>query len=114
MNALELLDIISTGETSKVQFKENITSPDSFAAEIVAMANSLGGIILVGVKDKTGEVVGLDYTELQRIGNLAGDIATNKVIPLVYIQTEVVTIEIKNKKFNINNKLIRFILLIAT
>jgi hypothetical protein len=28
MNAIELLDIINSGETSRVQFKEKITSTD--------------------------------------------------------------------------------------
>lgn len=101
MNAIELLDIISVGETSKVQFKENITSPDSLAAEMVAMANSLGGMILVGVRDTTGKVVGLDYQKLQHIGELAARVATNNVLPLIYIETEVVTIEIENEKRNI-------------
>ena len=51
MNAIELLDIISTGETSKVQFKEELPHRDSVAQEIVAKSNSLGGDILLGVKD---------------------------------------------------------------
>lgn len=101
MNALELLDIIGTGETSKVQIKENITSPDSLAAEIVAMANSLGGTILVGIKDKTGEIIGLDSQQLNNIGTMASNVATNNVIPIVYIQTEVVAIEAGDKKKNI-------------
>ena len=42
MNAIELLDIISTGETSKVQFKREIDSDDSIAAEMIAMSNSKG------------------------------------------------------------------------
>ena len=44
MNAIELLDIISTGETSKVQFKENLPNPESMLREIVSMSNSLGGM----------------------------------------------------------------------
>ena len=53
MNAIELLDIINTGETSRVQFKKQITSTDSLAADMVAMSNSLGGMIIVGIDDKT-------------------------------------------------------------
>ena len=53
MNAIELLEIISTGETSKVQFKQELPHRDSVAQEIVAMSNSLGGVILLGVKDVT-------------------------------------------------------------
>lgn len=57
MEALELLDIISSGETSKVQFKERLDNQDSFAAEMIAMSNSKGGMIVLGVKDKTGDIV---------------------------------------------------------
>lgn len=96
MNVIELLDIINTGETSKVQFKEKISSPDSLAAEMVAMSNSIGGMILVGVKDRTGEILGLTFNELNETGSLAGNIATNNVIPLIYIETEVIRIEKNN------------------
>ena len=101
MNVIELLDIISAGETSRVQFKEKITSPDQLAAEMVAMSNSLGGMILVGVKDRTGERVGLSYEETQKTQMLVGNVATDKVIPLVYVQTEVVILEEDNVKKNI-------------
>lgn len=97
MNAIELLDIINAGETSRVQFKEKISSPDSLAAEMVAMSNSLGGLILVGVKDKTGEIVGLSNAELQKYNQQTplniGNIATDKVIPNIYVTTEVVSID---------------------
>jgi predicted HTH transcriptional regulator len=97
MNAIELLDIINAGETSRVQFKEKISSPDSLAAEMVAMSNSLGGLILVGVKDKTGEIVGLSYAELQKYNQQTplniGNIASDKVIPNIYVTTEVVSID---------------------
>ncbi|HAO22523.1 MAG TPA: ATP-dependent DNA helicase RecG [Desulfobacteraceae bacterium] len=97
MNALELLDIIESGETSRVQFKENLTSPDKFAAEMVAMSNSMGGVILLGVRDKTGEIIGLSYDELRDYNNKIGDIATNNIIPLIYVITEVVSMEDKKK-----------------
>ena len=101
MDALELLEIISTGETSKVQFKESITSPDALAAEFAAMSNSLGGLILIGIKDKTGEIVGLDYKEIQETGRLAANVATNNIIPLIYIETEVISIETSGEKKNV-------------
>jgi predicted HTH transcriptional regulator len=97
MNAIELLDIINSGETSRVQFKEKITSADQLAAEMVAMSNSLGGMILVGVKDGIGEIVGLSNAELQKYNQPTplniGNIATDKVIPNIYVTTEVVSID---------------------
>lgn len=91
MNTLELIDIISDKETSTVQFKREITHNDSMAAEIVAMANSLGGIILLGVVDRTGEIVGIDLNS--NLSERLANIATNNVKPSIYIQTEIVTIE---------------------
>ncbi len=93
MNAIELLDTINMGETSRVQFKEKISSPDALAAEMTAMSNSLGGIILLGVRDRTGEIIGLDYAELQSYNNQIGNIATDKVKPGIYVSTEVVSID---------------------
>ncbi|MDD3189830.1 MAG: putative DNA binding domain-containing protein [Fermentimonas sp.] len=93
MNSLELLDIISSGETSRVQFKKQLNNQDGFAAEMIAMANSKGGDILIGVEDKTGKVVGLDYRELQSIGSTIANIATNLVKPQIFTTTEVVNVD---------------------
>lgn len=54
MVSSELQNIILQGETSRVQFKQSLDNKDSIAAELIAMANSKGGIILFGVDDKTG------------------------------------------------------------
>ena len=91
MNAIELIDIISAGETSKVQFKQEMDD-DKFAAEMIAMSNSKGGVILVGVKDKTGEILGLSYEQLQSYNNRLGNIANDKIKPQIFISTEVVSI----------------------
>lgn len=42
-----LIEIIKRGEDSQTQFKLRFDSVDALAAEISAMANSKGGIILV-------------------------------------------------------------------
>lgn len=92
MNALELLDIISTGETSKVQFKEELPHRDSVSQEIVAMSNSLGGVILIGVKDVTGEIIGLTSKQIEEYDRVISQAADN-LKPPVYISTEVIKIE---------------------
>ncbi len=92
MNTVELLDIVSTGETSKVQFKEELPNKDSVAQEIVAMSNSLGGVILIGIKDVTGEVVGLTAEQIEDYDRVISQIADN-IKPIVYITTEVIKVE---------------------
>lgn len=91
MTDKELLDIISAGETSKVQFKQEMDD-DKFAAEMIAMSNARGGVILVGVKDKTGELVGLTFEQLQSYNNRLANIANDKIKPPIFITTEVVSV----------------------
>lgn len=94
MNVTELLDIIRGGETSKVQFKETLPARESVIKEIAAMANSsLGGMILFGVKDKTGEITGLSSEQIEYADRKIAECADN-VKPPVYIQTETVNIDI--------------------
>ena len=100
MNAIELLDIISTGETSKVQFKETLPHPESVSREIVAMSNSLGGVILLGVKDRTGEVTGLTSEQVEYADRRVAEFADN-VKPPVYLSTEVVKVEDNGVEKNI-------------
>lgn len=96
MNAFELQNIIHQGETSRVQFKLFLDNKDSVAAELIAMANSKGGLILFGIEDKTGTVVGLDYNRLQSFENALANIANDLVKPQIFISTEVVAYDQKN------------------
>lgn len=59
MNAKELLNLISNGESSTLEFKRKSTTPEKLAKEIVAMANTKGGYLLVGVDDN-GKIYGID------------------------------------------------------
>ena len=56
MNATELLDIVKSGESSKVQFKREFDNQEKIAAEMIAMSNAKGGMIVFGVEDKTGNI----------------------------------------------------------
>ena len=95
MEQEELRKIVSQGETSKVQFKQKLDNNDSIAAEMIAFANSKGGIILFGIEDKTGTVIGLDYAQLQETGNALANIANDFVKPQIFITTEVVELDEK-------------------
>lgn len=96
MEASELLSIVAAGESSKVQFKREIAHNDALAAEMVAMANTKGGIILIGVEDKTGKLSGIKPSpELnERIAN----IASNHVSPPIFVTTEIISIAIREDK----------------
>ena len=89
METDELLKVLKSGETSKVQFKDRMPHRDSVAKEIVAMANSGGGMIAFGVEDVTGNAKGLSSEEVEEYDNAISQIADN-VRPPIYITSEVV------------------------
>ena len=90
-------DLCLCGETTKVQFKQAFTSQREIAKEMIAFANSKGGVIMFGVEDKTGKLVGLSYEQIQQTSRELGNAANEQVRPTIYIETEVVRVE--NKHF---------------
>lgn len=96
MTKEEMLDIIACGETSKVQFKQTLTSTKQMVDEMVAFANSKGGMLLIGVEDKTGKIIGLSYAEIQQFSHEIATAANDQIRPAIYLQTEVVTLEGKH------------------
>lgn len=51
MTAIELKKLIDLGESTLLEFKRKVTSPQKLAKEISALANTRGGHLLVGVDD---------------------------------------------------------------
>lgn len=87
MELKELIEIVSRGEDSLVQFKENVTNQDGLAAEMVAFSNTKGGKILIGVKDN-GEFSGMTLEEIRRINQLISNAASQSIRPAINPLTE--------------------------
>ena len=96
MTAKDAEILIRNGETSHVQFKLRFSTQKQIAEEMVAFANSGGGKILIGIDDKTGEIVGLNYPDIQSTMRELGNAANELVKPTIYIETDIV--EIHDKK----------------
>ena len=88
MTERELVELCSLGETTTVQFKLEFTTTKQIAEEMVAFANTRGGIIVFGAEDKTGKMVGLTYEQLQYTSRELGNTANDHVKPAIYIETE--------------------------
>ncbi|MCH8474952.1 MAG: putative DNA binding domain-containing protein [Opitutales bacterium] len=77
----ELLEIISNGESSGVEFKRDDIRPEQLAKEIVAFANFEGGRILLGVEDD-GSVTGIQRENTQEwVLNVFRDKVHPQMIP---------------------------------
>ncbi|MDE6795038.1 MAG: putative DNA binding domain-containing protein, partial [Muribaculaceae bacterium] len=76
-----------------MQFKRLFKTAEDIANELVAFSNSRGGSIFVGIDDKTGEIVGLDFSQLQALGSLVASAADDRMHPVVYPEIETVLVD---------------------
>lgn len=84
---LDLIEILRRPEGKTLEFKRDLSSPDGALKTIVAFANTSGGMLLIGVEDKTRHVRGvsqpLDLEE--RLANLISDRITPRIVPEIEI-----------------------------
>jgi predicted HTH transcriptional regulator len=80
---MDLVEILRRPEGKTLEFKRDLSSPDGALKTIVAFANTAGGTLLVGVKDRSLHVRGvtdpLDVEE--RLANLVSDRIRPRIVP---------------------------------
>ena len=87
----ELLDKIRLGEDTFLEYKEvrfsgsRITAPDrrALAEELAAFANSRGGVFVLGVEDKTREIVGIPLDRLDLVERFVQDVCHDSIKPQI-------------------------------
>ena len=89
MRAADLADRIRLGEDSTLELKsivlagDRVRSPDrrEFADELAAMANTRGGTVVLGVDDRTREVLGIPLDGLDVVEGWVREICNDSVNP---------------------------------
>ena len=73
MTKEDILRLRDTAEQTRVQFKERVTRDNKYdvSCEMVAQSNSRGGMIVVGIDDKTGRMNPLSFVEVCRLSRTA-------------------------------------------
>jgi ATP-dependent DNA helicase RecG len=89
----QILQIIAQGENSGVEFKQDEVNPEALEKEIVAFANSNGGVILLGVEDD-GRISGISNSQIKE--EWVSNIVRNNVIPPLQVSSTIV--EVAEKK----------------
>ncbi len=87
----ELLDKIRLGEDSFLECKEvrftgdRCSEPrrDALADELAAFANSRGGVLVLGVEDRTREILGIPVHRLDVAERFVHEICHDSVEPLL-------------------------------
>lgn len=85
----ELLEIISNGESSGVEFKRDVLQNYDLAKELVAFSNLRGGIVLLGVEDD-GSISGITRADIEEwVMTTCRDKIRPAIIPFFEVLREV-------------------------
>ncbi len=84
-----LENILSKNEGKTLEFKESTQTLSGIIKTIVAFANTAGGTIVIGIKDKTKEIVGIKNVlkEEERLANAIAESIAPSIMPDIEIQT---------------------------
>ena len=97
---MNLSDLLSRHEGKSLEFKRDLSSPDPILRTLVAFANTDGGVLLLGVENKTRAIRGVSdpLAEEERLTNLIADHIEPRIIPnielLAWRHTHVLGIEV--------------------
>ena len=88
-NPKELLEKIRLGESTFLEFKEvrlaggKVRGPsrDRLADSLAALANSHGGVFVLGVDDRTHDVVGVPESQLDAVVDFVRDVCADSIEP---------------------------------
>ncbi|MBI4357163.1 MAG: putative DNA binding domain-containing protein [Gammaproteobacteria bacterium] len=84
---MDLIEILKQSEGKTLEFKRDLSSPNGLLKTLVAFANTAGGLLLVGIKDKTKSIFGIDnpLDEEERLTN----IISHNIEPLLLPEIEI-------------------------
>ncbi|MGA2594480.1 MAG: helix-turn-helix domain-containing protein [Bryobacteraceae bacterium] len=97
---MDLVSLLSRPEGKTLEFKRDLSSPDSVLKAIVAFANTSGGVVLIGVEDGTRRVRGVSdvLAEEERLASLIADSITPRLLPELEVmpwrKTQVLAVEV--------------------
>lgn len=85
-------DTLFSGESKNVEYKVNVPdNSEKYMKTVVAFANTQGGKLIIGVDDKTLQVVGVDnsilFQVMDSIANAVSDSCVPQIIPDIEPQT---------------------------
>ncbi|MFM7452742.1 MAG: helix-turn-helix domain-containing protein, partial [Cyanobium sp.] len=97
---MDLLDLLRRPEGKTLEFKRDLSSPEGALKTIVSFANTAGGILLIGVEDRSHNVRGVvePLDEEERLANLISDRFSPRLVPEIEIlpwrQTQVLALQV--------------------
>ncbi len=97
---MDLVELLKRPEGKTLEFKRELSSPEGALKTIVAFANTAGGVLLLGVEDRTRHVRGVrePLNLEERLANLISDRIVPRLMPEIEIlpwrRTQVLAVQV--------------------
>ena len=97
---MDLISYLKRPEGKTLEFKRDLSSPDGVLRTITAFSNTSGGILLIGIEDKTKSILGISKPlEMEeRLANLISDRIDPRLLPeleiLPWRKTHILAVQI--------------------
>lgn len=97
---MDILNLLKRNEGKTLEFKQDLSSTEGFLKTVIAFANTAGGIIVIGVEDKTKFIRGIKEPLAleERVANLISDNISPRLVPEIEIalwrQTYLLTVQV--------------------
>lgn len=90
-----MIEYISKNEGKTLEFKKDLSNPQKILETIIAFANTSGGTIVIGIEDKTKNLIGITdiLNEEERLSNIIFD----SILPHIFPEIEIRNFE--NREF---------------
>jgi len=86
---IDIQEILKKDEGKTLEFKRDLSSPGPILKTLVAFSNTAGGVLLIGIEDKTKHIRGItdSLSAEERLVSLISD----KIAPLMIPQVEIIS-----------------------
>jgi len=80
---MDVNDLLRSSEGKTLEFKRDLSSPKRVLRTLVAFANTAGGVLLIGVENKTRSVAGVSepHDLEERLASLISDSVSPRLVP---------------------------------
>jgi ATP-dependent DNA helicase RecG len=84
---MDIINLLKNPKGKTLEFKRDLSSPMGIVRTMVAFANTAGGTIILGVKDKEKHVCGVQEPLLleEKLANLINDLITPQLLPEIEV-----------------------------
>jgi ATP-dependent DNA helicase RecG len=97
---MNLIEVLRKPEGKTLEYKRDLSSPDGLLKTLVAFANTAGGVLAIGIEDRTKRVTGVSdvFATEERLASIIADSIRPRLVPDIEIvpwrKTQVLVVQV--------------------